>query len=75
MVLTKQETERVRVAPQLMFSRRMVSLIAEETVGDVIKGSVVKTVTRKKLHEMITECKEKNEKLWISYSQCKKLGL
>jgi hypothetical protein len=71
--LPKSE-DRVRVVPQLTFTRNKVHLIAEENIGDIIKGSIVMTCTRAALHGMIEECRVANKPLSVEYGKCKKHG-
>lgn len=74
MRLHEKTVLRVRVACQRTFSKSKISLIAEESVEDVVKGSVVATVSPAKLQEIKRDCAAQNVPLSLLYSKCKKGG-
>ena len=74
MKLNEKPVRRVPVVAQLTFSRSKVSLIAEETIDEVVKGSVGATVSPARLQEIKRECADLKVGLSLPYSRCKKKG-
>jgi hypothetical protein len=48
----KEDTQTLRVIPQRTFSKRIVSLVAEESKGPVKKGAIIKKINTKTLDRM-----------------------
>jgi len=74
MRLNEKQEQRVRVVPQLTISRSRISLVAEETIDEVVKGAVVAVVSPARLQEIKRDCAAINVQLSPPYAKCKKGG-